>query len=532
VAWFLALVALVVIVIVAVLFLNRFYVKASRDNALVRTGLGGRKVLIDAGALALPILHRVERVNMRTQRLHVERAGAASLISEDRLRIDVSMEFHVRVEPTVEGIATAAQALGAKAFREDEMQALLEGKLVDAMQAEVATRTMDALHERRDVFVEAVAARLSGNLARSGLMLDSVSLTRLDQTPFNALDENNAFNAVGMRRLAETISENRKARIAIETEADIVIRQRQLEQAKQRLSIEREQEEAEIAKKLDVERRRIELNTAIENARTDAERIADEARIARVREVKKAEIDRDLTLRQQEMEALLSVETAKIDNAIRIAAKRGEEQIAEAKAETARTKIVEAQEAVQTTRDVAVAERTRQLAVMKALEEAEVDDAKVKSQAESMLAMARAESDATQLKAEAERHRLIAESEGRAAVIEAENAQSDAILKLRLELHKLDRMPEIAAQMMKPVEKIDSIRINQISGPGWGGGSHGGGDGGSQSGFQSALDSIMGMAVGFPALKKLGEEIGVEMDASLGARALDAINRTPVKKKD
>ena len=34
------------------------------------------------------------------------------------------------------------------------------------------------------------------------------------------------------------------------------------------------------------------------------------------------------------------------------------------------------------------------------------------------------------------------------------------------------------------------------------------------------------------AIKKLGEEIGVEMDHNLGARALDAINRTPVRKKD
>lgn len=528
-AWVLALIALIVIVVAAILFLNRFYVKASRDSALIRTGAGGRKVLIDGGAVALPILHRVERMNMKTIRLRVDRAGPAALISEDRLRIDLAMEFHVRVEPTLEGIATAAQAFGGKAFRDDEMQALIEGKLVDAVQAEVAARTMDMLHERRDVFVEAVAARLSANLARSGLLLDSASLTRLDQTPFNALDENNAFNAVGMRRLAETISENRKARVEIETETDIAVRKRQLEQVKQRLAIEREQEEAEIAKKLEVEKRRIDLDTEIANARTDADRVAEEARIVRTREVKQAEIERDLVLRRREMEALLSVETAKIDNAIRIAAKRGEESLAEAKAEGARTRIVEAQEAVQTARDLAVAERDRSLALVRAQEQAEVEEARVKSQAESMLALARAEGDSTQLKAEAERHRLIAESEGRAALIEAENAQSDAILRLRLEMHKLDRLPEITAQMMKPVEKIDSIRINQISGPGWGGHGNSGGEGGS---FQSALDSIMGMAVQFPALKRLGEEIGLEVDANLATRAQDSISRTPQKKKD
>ena len=119
-------------------------------------------------------------------------------------------------------------------------------------------------------------------------------------------------------------------------------------------------------------------------------------------------------------------------------------------------------------------------------------------------------------------------------MIEAENAQSEQILRLRLEMHKLDMLPEIAAQMVKPAEKIDSIRINHISGLGSFGGGNGSGEGGGGGGggFQSALDSIMGMAIGFPALKKLGEEIGVEMDANLGARALDAINRTPVRKKD
>ena len=533
-AWFLALVVLVVVVVLGVLFLNRFYAKSTRETALVRTGLGGRRILMDGGAVALPILHRVERINMRTMRLKIERQGPQALISEDRLRVDVSMEFHVRVEPTDAGIATAAQAFGSKSFREEEMQGLIEGKLVDAIQSAVASRSMDELHERRDAFVEAVAERLSANLARSGLMLDSVSLVRLDQTPFNALDENNAFNAVGMRKLAELVSHNKKARVQVETETDVEVRRRHLEQTKQRLMIEREQEEAELAKRLDLERRRIGLDTEIHNARTEADRIAEEARIAKAGEVKRAEIERDLVLRKHEIEAMLAVETAKIDNAIRIAAKRGEEQAAEAGFETARTKLIKAQEAVQTERDMAAAERMRQLALLKARENAEVEDQKVKAQVDTILELAKAEGNAVQVRAEAERHRLISESEGKAAMIEAENAQSEQILRLRLELHKLDMLPEIAAQMVKPAEKIDSIRINHISGLGSLGGGSGAGEGGSGSGggFQSALDSIMGMAIGFPALKKLGEEIGVEMDANLGARALDAINRTPVRKKD
>lgn len=518
--WLLGLVLLVVLVVVAVLFLNRFYVKSTRDTALIRTGAGGRKVIVDGGALALPILHRVDRMNMRAIRLHVERVGSKALISEDRLRVDIVLEVHVRVDPTADGIATAAQALGSKAFREDEMQSLIEGKLIDAVQAEVALRTMDALHMDRSAFSAAVAARLAANLGRSGLLVDSVSLTHLDQTPFSALDDNNAFNAVGMRRLAELISENRKARIDVEAEADTAVRRRQLEQTRERLAIEREQQGFEIANRLEIERQRIHSNTELEASRTEAERLAEELRIGKARDIKQAEIDRDLSLRRREMEALLEVETAKIDNAIRVAAKRGEESIEQAKVEGARGKLVEAQETVQTAKDVAAAERARKLAMVKAAQENEVDDVKVRSKIGSILSMAKAESQAVQLHAGAERDRLLAEAEGRSAQIEAENRQSEAVLKARVEMHRIDRLPEIATQMMKPVEKIESIRINQIGGMG-----RGGGEGSDGSPFNQALESILGMSVQLPFMKKIGDEIGLDFDAQLAGRTADAAGR-------
>lgn len=530
--WFVSLVAAIVLAAIVIAILNRFYVKSTRDTALIRTGAGGRRVIVDGGAIAWPFLHKVDRMNMRSIRLAVEQAGAGALITSDRLRVDLAIEFHVRVEPSEEGIARAAQTLGAKAFREDEMQALLSPNLIDAVQAEVAARTMDGLHEDRSGFVAAVAERLAGKLGNSGLTVDSVSLVRLDQTPFSALDDSNAFNAVGMRRLAEVISENRKARIDIETATDIAIRKRQLEQVRERLAIERQQEESEIAKRLDIEQRRLRSDAEIETARASANRISEEARIEREREVKQAEIERDLHLRKREMEALTEVETRKLDNSILIAAKRAEETLQQAKSEGARVKVVEAQETVQTSKDLAAAERARKLAMVKAAQDAEVDDRKVKSQVSSLLSLAKAEGQAAAVRGDGERERLIAEAAGRRAQIEAENTQSDQVLMARLEMHKLDRLPEITAQMMKPVEKIDSIRINQIAGLGQSGGSGGGGG----SPFSQALESILGMSVQLPLMKKLGDEIGLDFDAQLGGRTADAAGRATaamrVRKED
>lgn len=519
--WTVLLLALIVLAVIAIVVMNRFYAKSTRDVALIRTGAGGRRIVIDGGALALPFLHRIDRMNMRAMRLTVARTGAAALITADRLRVDADVEIHVRVTPSVDGIATAAQAFGSKAFREDEMQELLSGKLIDAVQAEASVRTMDGLHEDRAGFVSAVASRLAANLANSGLIVDSVSLVRLDQTPFATLDDTNAFNAVGMRRLAELISENRQARVNVEADTDIAIRRRHLEQAKQRLAIEREQQDTEIAKRLDIEQRQIQADTEIETARTRSGALTEEARIERERGTRQAEIERDLHLRKREIEALTEVEQHKIENAILIAGKRAEETVQQAKTEQARLKVVEAQEAVQTAKDVAIAERGHRLAILRAAEEADVDGAKVKSQVSSMLAVAKAEGEATEVKGNAERLRLVAEAEGRRAQIEAENHQSEAVLRARMEMHRLDRMPEIAAQMMKPVEKIESIRINQIAGLG-GNGSGGSGD---SSPFNQALESILGMSVQLPMMKRIGDEIGLDFDASLAGRTADAAGR-------
>ena len=131
--WFLAVVVLLVLACLGVLFLNRYYRKATREGALVRTGLGGQRVVLDGGCLALPFLHKVSEVNMRTSKLEIERLGPASVITRDRLRVDVGAEFYVRVEATEEGVATAAQALAGKTFRASELAETLEGKLVNAV---------------------------------------------------------------------------------------------------------------------------------------------------------------------------------------------------------------------------------------------------------------------------------------------------------------------------------------------------------------------------------------------------------------
>ena len=524
-AWFAAIVALIVLAILAVLFLNRYYRKATREVALVRTGLGRQRVVLDGGCIALPFLHRVSEINMRTSRLEIERVGPESVITRDRLRVDVAAEFYVRVDATERGVTTAAQALAGKTFRASDLAETLEGKLVNVVLSVAAGYTMDSLQDERAKYTADVSAMLGEDLARNGLLLESVSLTRLDQTPFHALDENNAFNAVGMRRLAEIIAVNRKERAAIETDAEVAVYQSQLDATKRKLLISQEEEEATIGQQREIETARAKSQADVAEEQAEAERRREAARIARERDVRMAEIGRDRELRHRQLESELATETAKADNAVELAAKRIEQAGAEAEAQRARAGEAEAAEQVETARDAAAAERDRRLALIRAAEQAEVDETRVASEAGTLVSMARAQAEATLARANAEKDELLARAEGVAALIRAENTHSQDLIRLKLDRERIAALPGIVETLVKPAEKIEAIRINQITGLG-AAGNHGAGGAGDGDGaaVNRVVDGILNLALQLPAARKLGEEVGLNIGG--GVRGLTAALNT------
>ncbi len=519
------------IVVIAVLgllifigfILGRLYKRATREISLVRTGAGGKKVIMDGWTMVVPLMHEVSPVKMKTLRLEVSRQSDAALITKDRMRVDVGVEFYVSVNATVEGISRAAQTLGARTFYVDQLREMIEGKLVDGLRAVAAQMTMDELHENRSEFVQEVQNAVSEDLLKNGLELESVSLTALDQTPFEALDENNAFNAVGMRKLAEVIALSKKERAQIDADADVAVRRAAMEAERLKFAIERDEQEAKIAQIQEVETLRARQQAEIAQQQQQAEQQSEKARITREEAIRAAEIakDRDLEVAEQERQII-------------IAQKSEEESRARASADVARAEATKAMEAVVTAKSVAEAERTKQIALIEAAREAEREATKVRleaqaqkdaaqDRAEAKREEAQGEADAITITAAAKKTDLMAEAEGRRAIADAENALSAAIIEMKVALARLEAMPDIVAQMVKPAEKIDSIKIHQVSG--LGGGPSGGGDAGQghKPVVNQALDSIMGMAVQMPALQKLGQELGLSMENGLASVASSAI---------
>ena len=501
----------VVFLILVGFTIAKLYKRATRETALVKTGAGGKSVIIDGGAIIIPLLHECSPINMKTLRLEVRRTGDGALITKDRMRVDVGVEFYVSVNATEERIARAAQTLGDRTFFVDQLREMIEGKLVDGLCSVAARMTMDELHENRSDFVQEVQNAVSSDLLKNGLELESVSLTALDQTPFEALDENNAFNAVGMRKLAEVIAQSKKERAEIEAQADVAVRRSAMEAERLRLNIEKEEKQARIAQ--------IQELCSLE-ADQEAEIARKQEAALKEREI--ARVSREQNIRAAEITKSRELEVAEQERQIVIAQKSEEESRARASADSARAEAIKAAESVQTARDITVAEREKHIALIEASKEAEREATQIRlaataekdaaaDRAAAKREKAQADADAIIVTSEAKKLDLWAEAEGRRALVEADNVLSSRVVDMKVNLAKLEALPAIIAEMVKPAQKIDSIKIHQVTG--LTGGNFGNGiPGADKPVVNQALDSIMGMAVQLPALKKLGDELGLSME--------------------
>ena len=198
--------AAILVAVLCIAFLYRFYRKASPETALVRTGAGGSRVVIDGGCLVLPFLHHDRTVSMRAIPITISLTGTRSAITSDRLRADIEMQFLARITPKREGVTAACQAMGTSVGRPEEVAAFVEGHFVDAVRAVAAGRTLNGIHEDRQEFtaeVRRIAEEVSGRL---GLEIDAASVTSIDQAAFTGFDEDNAFNSAGMRKSSPALT--------------------------------------------------------------------------------------------------------------------------------------------------------------------------------------------------------------------------------------------------------------------------------------------------------------------------------------
>ena len=440
----------VLAVLVIGLLLAKLYRRSTRDEAYVRTGLGGQKVVLDGGSLVLPVFHSTAAVNLKTLRLEVARGGPDSLITKDRMRVDIGAEFYLRVKPDSSSIALAAQTLGSRTNNAGELRELIEAKFVDGLRSVAATMNLEELQEQRATFVKSVQEAVGADIQNNGLELESVSLTRLDQSDIKHFNPSNFFDAHGLTTLTKITREREQERNQIVRTTEVNIAQQDLVARQTTLTIDATKREAELAQQRDIANKtaamraqtaqveqtavqneaeyRIQQELAVANKQTEANQLRDTRKIEADLAVKRrnTEMDRDLQIVAQE-------------SAIAVAVKSKEQSEAQTIAETARALAIAAEEKVTTARATEIAERDKIINVIAARKAAETDAMPITvmaeaenqaatNKAEAINMLAKADADAATTRAAGVKSLGQAEAEVAALKAEARNKLSQAMI--------------------------------------------------------------------------------------------------------
>ena len=455
--------ALVLIVSGVLIIISRLYQKTSANEAFVRTGMGGRQVVLDGGAIVIPVVHKTVPVVLETMKLEVERGGEDALITRDNLRCDIRAEFYIKVQGVKDDILNASRSLGDRSVHADTVRELVFEKLVSALRSVAATRELAQLHAERDDFATAVSELVREDLKSNGLTLESVTISRLDQTDTSRLNEQNVFDAQGLRKIAEITQQARVERNLYERDAEREITQKNVDTRKQVLDLEKEQAEAEATQSADVAMIRSEQRQEAESYEIHQRQIVETKEIDKDRQVKEAGVQRDLAInvakvnaekaliaKQQEQQTAdilrnQAIQTADVERerAVEIAKREREVAVAEAEqrraAAEAEQLIAEAQreqaeQEVFTVEQVAAADREKQVKVIAAQQAAEQE--KIGQQMEADIeayknaTVAQGEQDAASRLAEA--IRVKAEAERDAARLTAEGEQAKQMVPVNV----------------------------------------------------------------------------------------------------
>jgi uncharacterized membrane protein YqiK len=546
-AWaILAVITAIILIAVGIWFIRAFYRRSSKEIAFVRTGLGGQKVIIDGAAFVFPIFHDVTDVYLNTLRLSVVCEKEQALISKDRMRVDVAVDFYIRVRKEIDTVTVAAQTLGRKTGKPDELREMMKGKFVDALRATAAGMTLEMLHEQRSQFVQAVGQAVAESLIKNGVELESASLIDLDQTDMEYFNPSNAFDAEGLTRLTDEIERRKKTRNDIEQNTLIQIRSKNLETEKMGLDIERESEYARLSQEKELEFRRAKQQAELARERAERKRdsqVADiiageeieKTRIASERQLKQDRIEQQRDIEAMEIERRKSIELAEQARNIAVAESSEAETAARAKADEMRAAAVSAEEAIFTARERAQADRNKQVELILTALEVEKDQLRQKTRiaTEKVVATERAEierieagafalSEETRSKAYRIRHQV--ESEGVRLMAEANNIASPEARASALRMRLLEKLDSIIRESVKPLEKIEGIKVVHLDGLTAPAG------GGSADGKGGLTDRLVSSALRYraqaPLVDHLLREIGIDIgDPSKLAQVLDKLQK-------
>jgi flotillin len=414
----------IIISVLLVAYLSSRYKVAGANEAIIRSGRAtpvgggetGLKVVRGQGIVVLPLFHKIGRLKLTARQINVNLADA---VSRQGIKVAVQGVATFKIGADDESIRNAAERfLDAP---EDQVDSIVKNVLEGSLRSIVGTLTIEELNLDRQKFQQAVQEAAKGDLATSGLQIDSFTIQAIR-------DESGYMELIGQQETARRERDARMAKAAADQEAAV-----------------REAEASQI--KINAER-----DVALRRAETETQIAAAEARAAQSGPLAQAEAQQEVTRKQTELAELEAGRKQKelLTSTVRPAEAEADAQVKRAEGEKL-ARIAQAQ---------AEAERVK----LAGQAEASVNVTKGEANARVILVNAQSEAEKTKLEGNAEAGIVFnkGEAEAKALALRADayrQFNEAAVIQTVLSM-----LPEIVRAAAEPMANIKDLTVLSTDG--------------------------------------------------------------------
>ena len=437
-----------VVIIGLLLMIASWYKKIPQGQALVRTGMGGTRIAFDRGIMVVPVLHMVETMDLSVKTIEIARLKGDGLICKDNMRADIKVVFFVRVNQEMQDTIKVAQTIGCvRASDPETLHNLFEAKFSEALKTAGKRFDFVELYDNREKFKQEIIDIIGHDL--NGYVLDDCAIDFLEQTPMEYLSADNILDSEGIKKITELTATQKIKANFIRREEEKTITEQNVEAREAILEYERQLAEKEERQKREIAniqaRENAEIAKINEEQRLRSERVRiqteEELGIAeenkarqiliasknkeRAEAIENERVEKDRLLEQTEKERIVALAEIEKTRAIEEEKKNIQDVIKDRI--IVEKKVVEEEEKIKDTREVAAANRAKEVAVIKATETGDaiiIENSKT-AEAEKLAAEIRAEK--MLIDAEAEKNAAVKEAEARKIKAEARAAEEATI---------------------------------------------------------------------------------------------------------
>ncbi|MEM1177459.1 MAG: SPFH domain-containing protein, partial [Acidobacteriota bacterium] len=289
--------------------------KVEQGKALIVSNFYKGTVRVSfTGMLIIPILHKVEEMDISVKTIVIDRTGGEGLICEDNIRADIKVTFFVRVNKTQEDVIKVAQAIGCdRASSQQTLEELFVSKFSEALKTAGKRLPFEDLYTKRNEFRDMIIEVIGTDL--NGYSLEDCAIDYLEQTPLENLDRDNILDAQGIHKITRLTADEHIATNGFRRNEEKQIKKQDVEAAEAIYEMERSQAEAKARQQREIES--VQAREQAETLKIQAEERL-KAESARIKSdealgIQEQNLQREVEVAEKNRQRVIAVETERVE---------------------------------------------------------------------------------------------------------------------------------------------------------------------------------------------------------------------------